>query len=811
MSSEIIDGAQSTAATPSISPSLPASLQRITIPVTGMTCAACQSFVQRTLAEQPGVQDASVNLMLNNATVLFNPLLTSPEALVNDIRKTGYGAEMPVPDQSILETQERNDQEQRDEYHRLRLKASVALVAGAVAMLASMPLMTMSIAPGTQRIQDPAIDWSMRVLTPALRSVMPGLYAINADAMRWFLLVLAAFIVTWAGRHFYIKAWSALMHKTADMNTLVALGTGAAFLYSTAGTIAPSFFLSHGVAPDVYFEAVILIIGLVLVGNTLESRAKGQTASALRKLVQMQPRTARVLRDQAEIDLPIEAILHGDLILVRPGERIPTDGQVVSGKSSVDESMLTGESLPVEKSPQDRLIGGTINQNGALQYRATTLGTESTLAQIVRLLRDAQSSRAPIQKIADRISAIFVPTVLGIAIVTFFLWHLLAPTAGIMQAFAAAVTVLVIACPCAMGLAVPTAVMVATGRGATFGLLIKGGEALQRLEKIDTVVLDKTGTITQGRPQVTDVVMAPPTPAADQDLAADTQRMVSLAAALERASEHPLATAVVHYAQQQQLTIPAAETFESHSGQGVVGIVAGTAILVGNPVFLQRYSVATAPLQSQSDHLAAAGKTPLWIAINGALAGIIAVADTVKPTSAGAIRHLQTLGLRIVMLSGDNLQTATAIAHTVGLTEVIAGVLPAGKSDAIKRLQAEHRVIAMVGDGVNDAPALAQADIGITMATGADVAIEAGDVTLMRSDLNGVAAAIALSRGTMRVMRQNLFWAFIYNVIGIPLAAGALYPAFGLLLSPVLASAAMALSSFSVVTNSLRLRSLKLS
>ncbi len=811
MSSEIIDGAQSTAATPSIPPSLPASLQRITIPVTGMTCAACQSFVQRTLAEQPGVQDASVNLMLNNATVLFNPLLTSPEALVNDIRKTGYGAEMPVPDQSILETQERNDQEQRDEYHRLRLKASVALVAGAVAMLASMPLMTMSIAPGTQRIQDPAIDWSMRVLTPALRSVMPGLYAINADAMRWFLLVLAAFIVTWAGRHFYIKAWSALMHKTADMNTLVALGTGAAFLYSTAGTIAPSFFLSHGVAPDVYFEAVILIIGLVLVGNTLESRAKGQTASALRKLVQMQPWTARVLRDQAEIDLPIEAILHGDLILVRPGERIPTDGQVVSGKSSVDESMLTGESLPVEKSPQDRLIGGTINQNGALQYRATTLGTESTLAQIVRLLRDAQSSRAPIQKIADRISAIFVPTVLGIAIVTFFLWHLLAPTAGIMQAFAAAVTVLVIACPCAMGLAVPTAVMVATGRGATFGLLIKGGEALQRLEKIDTVVLDKTGTITQGRPQVTDVVMAPPTPAADQDLAADTQRMVRLAAALERASEHPLATAVVHYAQQQQLTIPAAETFESHSGQGVVGIVAGTAILVGNPVFLQRYSVATAPLQSQSDHLAAAGKTPLWIAINGALAGIIAVADTVKPTSAGAIRHLQTLGLRIVMLSGDNLQTATAIAHTVGLTEVIAGVLPAGKSDAIKRLQAEHRVIAMVGDGVNDAPALAQADIGITMATGADVAIEAGDVTLMRSDLNGVAAAIALSRGTMRVMRQNLFWAFIYNVIGIPLAAGALYPAFGLLLSPVLASAAMALSSFSVVTNSLRLRSLKLS
>ena len=811
MSSESIAGDHPPLSPPSTASPLPASLQRVTIPVTGMTCAACQSFVQRTLTELSGVQDATVNLMLNNATVLYDPLLISPESLVNDIRNTGYGAELPIPDQSILETQERNDQEQLDEYHRLRLKSSVALIAGAVAMLASMPLMTMSIAPGTQRIKDPAIDWSMRVLDPALRSVMPWLYAIDASRMRWFLLLLAAWIATWAGRHFYIKAWSALMHKTADMNTLVALGTGAAFLYSTAGTLAPTFFLAHGVAPDVYFEAVILIIGLVLVGNTLESRAKGQTASALRKLVQMQPKTARVLRDQAEIDLPIEAILHGDLILVRPGERIPTDGQVVSGKSSVDESMLTGESLPVEKSPQDRLIGGTINQNGALQYRATTLGTESTLAQIVRLLRDAQSSRAPIQKIADRISAIFVPTVLGIAIITFFLWHLLAPTAGIMQAFAAAVTVLVIACPCAMGLAVPTAVMVATGRGATFGLLIKGGEALQRLEKIDTVVLDKTGTITQGRPEVTDVIMAPAPLAADQDLAAATQQMVTLAAALERASEHPLATAVVLYAQQQQLIIPTAETFDSQSGQGVVGIVAGKAILVGNPAFLQRYSIATAPLQSQSDQLAAAGKTPLWIALNGTLAGIIAVADTIKPTSADAIRHLQSLGLRVVMLSGDNLQTATAIARTVGLTEVIAGVLPVGKSDAIKRLQAEHRVIAMVGDGVNDAPALAQADIGITMATGADVAIEAGDVTLMRSDLNGVAAAIALSRGTMRVMRQNLFWAFIYNVIGIPLAAGALYPVFGLLLSPVLASAAMALSSFSVVTNSLRLRHLKLS
>jgi Cu+-exporting ATPase len=786
----------------------PAALERVTIPVSGMTCAACQSFIQNTLAGQPGVQDAMVNLMLNNATVTFDPHATSTAALVEKIRSTGYGAELPVLHQSALEEQEKNDQEQQREYERLRLKAGVSLVAGLIAMLLSMPLMSMTSAGGMAHMKDPLMNWSMRVIDPVLRRALPWMYRIDDNAIRWSLFALATLIVFWAGRRFYTKAWSALMHRTADMNTLVALGTGAAYLYSAASTIAPGFFLAHGIAPDVYFEAAILIIGLVLVGNTLESRAKGQTSAALRKLVQLQPKTARVLRNSVEHDLPLEEIQRNDLILVRPGERIPTDGEVVSGKSSVDESMLTGESLPIEKTALDRVMGGTINQHGSLQYKATTLGVDSTLAQIVRLLREAQSSRAPIQRIADRISAIFVPTVLAIAIVTLLAWHIFDPGAGLMQAFAAAVTVLVIACPCAMGLAVPTAVMVATGRGATLGLLIKGGEALQQLEKIDTVVLDKTGTITSGRPQVTDILL----PAQQsKDTIHAQERMIRIAAALERASEHPLAEAVVRYAQQHGLSLPQAETFQSQSGLGVVGIVEGDATLIGNPALLKNYSISIEPLQAQADRLAEEGKTPLWIAINGELAGIIAVADTVKPTSIQAIRQLHREKLRVVMLTGDNERTARAIALEANIDEVIAGVLPSGKVDVIKRLQAEHRIVAMVGDGVNDAPALAQADVGITMATGADIAMEAGDVTLMRSDLTGVAAAIALSRATMRVMRQNLFWAFIYNVIGIPLAAGALYPVFGLLLSPVLASAAMALSSVSVVTNSLRLRRVKLS
>ena len=785
---------------------------RVTIPVSGMTCSACQSFIQRTLVGQAGVQDASVNLMLNNATVTFDPDVTSASALVDTIRGTGYGAEIPAQPLSALAEQEVQDVEQLREYKQLRLKAAVSLTAGFFAMLLSMPLMSVSSTGGMERMKDPLMNWNMRVLDPVLRRVLPWMYEVNDNAIRWFLLLVAVFVLSWGGRRFYTKAWSALLHKTADMNTLVALGTGAAFLYSAASTIAPGFFVAHGIAPDVYFEAAILIVGLVLTGNALESKAKGQTASALRKLVQLQPKTATVLRNGVERDLAVESIQEGDIILVRPGKRIPTDGKVISGKSSVDESMLTGESLRVEKTAQDRVMGGTFNQNGLLRYRASGLGAGSTLAQIVRLLREAQGSRAPIQRVADRVSAIFVPTVLGITIITFCAWRLFAPHAGMMQAFAAAVTVLVIACPCAMGLAVPTAVMVATGRGATFGILIKGGEALQRLEKIDTVVLDKTGTITEGRPQVTDVLLAVQEDgdAAKEDITGAENHLLRIAASLEHASEHPLAEAVVRYARERGLSFPQAQEFESLTGLGVVGNVEGETTLIGNSALMERYSIVTSSLQAAAGRLTEEGKTPLWIAIHGSLAGIIAVADTIKSSSIAAIRQMHADGLRVVMLTGDNERTANAIARKASVDEVIAGVLPAGKVEAIRRLQEERRVVAMVGDGVNDAPALAQADVGLTMASGSDIAMEAGDVTLMRSDLTGVAAAITLSRGTMRVMRQNLFWAFVYNVISIPLAAGALYPVCGLLLSPVLASGAMALSSFSVVTNSLRLRRLKL-
>jgi Cu+-exporting ATPase len=781
--------------------------ERVNIPVTGMTCAACQSFVQRTLAEQPGVQDATVSLMLHNAAVTFDPRLTSTAALVESIRGTGYGAELPSPVDSVLQAQEQSDEQQQREYRDLRVKAWISGVAGVLAMVLSIPLMrpltSMNAARGLARMRDPFMSWFAGLLNPAMRAAFPWLYRLGAGTIRWFLFALSAFIVLWAGRRFYVKAWSALLHKTADMNTLVALGTGAAFLYSAATTIAPGFFVARGIAPDVYYDAALLIIALILTGNTLESRAKGRTAQALRKLVQLQPKTARVRRDGAEIDLPLDAIRHGDILLVRPGERIPTDGIVLSGKSSVDESMLTGESMPVEKSAHLRVIGGTLNQRGSLEYRATTLGADSMLAQIVRLLRDSQASRAPVQRLADRVSAIFVPSVLIIAIVTFAAWRLAAPTAGIMQAFAAAVTVLVIACPCAMGLAVPTAVMVATGRGAALGLLIKGGEALERLEKIDTVVLDKTGTITAGRPDVVEVLLAPASSFTQDSL-------LRIAGALERSSEHPLGEAVVRHATQSGTVLPQAESFESFPGRGISGTVEGHAVLIGNPELLRDSAISVELLVKDAERMAAQGRTPLYIAIGGALAGIIAVADTVKPTSLEAVRRLHREQLRVIMLTGDNQRTAQAIAREVEVDAVIAGVLPQGKVDAIRRLQSEGRIVAMVGDGVNDAPALAQADVGITMATGSDIAMEAGDLTLMRSDLTGVASAIALSRGTMRVMRQNLFWAFAYNVVGIPIAAGILYPVCGLLLSPVLASAAMAFSSFSVVTNSLRLSRLKL-
>jgi P-type Cu+ transporter len=775
----------------------PASGAKVDIPVQGMTCAACQASVQKALQRQPGVLDASVNLMMKNAAVSYDPAVTRPEALVEAIRETGYEAELPRPEQTAFEEQEARDRAQEEEFRSLRRKALASLAAGAVAMIVSMPLMASGAHHGP--VADPFMRWAMESLTPALRSVMPWLYEISPAVLSYGLLFLTLGVMAWAGRHFYIRAWSGFRHHSADMNTLIAVGTGAAFLYSVLATAAPGFFLSRGVAPDVYYEAVVIIIALILTGNALEARAKSRTSAALRSLVALQPKTARVLRGDQEVDVPVEEVHGGDTVVVRPGERVPVDGEVLSGASAVDESMLTGESMPVEKKAGDRVIGGTINRTGAFRYRATTLGADSVLAQIVRLMRDAQGSRAPIQKLADRISGIFVPVVISLAIATFVVWFVAADAAPAVRAFAAAVAVLIIACPCAMGLAVPTAVMVATGRGAELGVLIKGGEALQRAGDVTTVVLDKTGTITEGSPTVTDVIPAPGAPR-------NTDELLRIVASLEASSEHPLADAIVRRAREQGLTLAAAEGFQSVTGQGAVGIVEGSFLAAGNERLLVSYAVDPMPLREAAEQLSGEGKTPVYVAIDGALAGLLAVADPIKPASREAVDRLKRMGLQVVLLSGDRQRTAEAVARQVGIDRVVAEVLPEGKVEEVRRLQSEGAVVAMVGDGINDAPALAQADVGIAIGTGTDIAVEASDVALMRGDPRSVAAAVALSRRTMRTMKQNLFWAFIYNVIGIPIAAGVLYPVFGLLLSPILASAAMAFSSVSVVANSLRLR-----
>ncbi len=782
----------------------------IRIPVTGMTCAACQSRVQRTLQKQAGVADASVNLMMQNATITFDPQTISPSQLVEAIRDSGYGAELASPDQTAFEEQEARDRGIDEEFRALRTKALVSAAIGLVAMLLSMPLMS-RLPPGahahggadTAMVADPFMRWAMTVMDPALRAVAPWLYALSPDLVSWALLAMTLAVMAWAGRHFYTHAWSAFRHHAADMNTLVAVGTGAAFVYSLVATVAPQFFLRRGVTPDVYYEAVIIIIALILTGNMFEARAKQRTSSALRLLVNLRPRTARLVRGDAEVDVPVEQVKRGDVLTVRPGERVPVDGEIVSGASAVDESMLTGESLPVAKRPGDRVIGATVNRTGAFRYRATTLGSDSVLAQIVKLMRDAQGTRAPIQRLADRISGIFVPIVMSLAVATFVVWFVAAPEAPGVRAFAAAVAVLIIACPCAMGLAVPTAVMVATGKGAELGVLFKGGETLQRAGDITTVVLDKTGTVTEGRPTVTDLVVVP---GGRFDGEHSPDDLLSLVASLETMSEHPLAEAIVRQARERGLAVQSPHAFESHTGRGAIGVVDGFALSVGNEVLMSDFAIDTGPMRAAAERLAGEGRTPMFIAVDGALAGMIAVADPIKSSSREAITRLHAMGLDVVMLTGDNQRTADAIAREAAIDRVVAGVLPDGKVAEIKRLQAMGKVVAMVGDGINDAPALAQADVGMAIGTGTDVAVEAGDVVLMRGDLRSAAHAIALSRRTMRTMKQNLFWAFVYNAIGIPIAAGALYPAFGLLLSPILASAAMAFSSVSVVTNSLRLR-----
>jgi Cu+-exporting ATPase len=733
-----------------------------------MTCAACQANVQRALARTPGVTEAAVNLMTAIATVTYDAATVTPTGLVGVVRAAGYGAELPAAGRTALEEQEHRDAETAAEFAAFRTKAIVTGILGALMMLGMLVAMPLGWhGPWPARVQ----------------------------------LVLTLLVMATAGRHFYVRAWQGLRHGTSDMNTLVALGTGAAFAYSAIATLAPEIFTARGVPADLYFEAVVVITAFVLTGHAFEARAKRDTASALRALVQLQPKTARVVRNLVEQEVPIDEVVPGDVVAVRPGERIPCDGTVTRGASAVDEAMLTGESMPVAKQAGDRVYGGTTNGTGSFKFKATALGADSALARIVQLMRDAQGSRAPIQHLADRLSAIFVPTVVGLALLTFVAWTVFASEP--VRAFAAAVAVLIIACPCAMGLAVPTAVMVATGKGAALGVLVKGGEALQRAASVDTVVLDKTGTVTAGAPTVTAVVRVPDGVSDD-----DFWRAV---AAVERASEHPVAAAIVAEATRRNVARADVEAFRSHPGRGAEGHVDGLAVRIGAPAWIAEGGVALGTLSADIARLADEGQTVVVVVIDGRAAGAIAVADPIRPTSAEAIARLRAMGLEVVLLTGDDARVAAAVARTAGITRVVAGVLPEGKVAEVRRLQAAGRVVAMVGDGINDAPALAQADVGIAMGSGADVATDAADVVLMRGDLQAAADALALARRTMRTMRQNLFWAFAYNVVGIPVAAGVLYPTFGVLLSPVLASAAMAFSSVSVVGNSLRLRTARLS
>ena len=731
--------------------------QRVDLPVGGMSCASCAARVEKALGQVPGVESAGVNFATTTATVQYDPARVGVRDLCAAVEDVGYTAIPPreVPGEAADEER----QIRAAEYAALRRKFWVSAVLSAPVFVLSMAM----------------IDFPFR---------------------NWVLLALSLPVLFWAGGGIYRSAWAALKHRAADMNTLVALGTGAAFLYSLAATIWPGAFTATGRMAEVYYEAATVIIALVLLGRMLEERAKGQTGEAIRRLIGLQARTARVAREGREVDVPIEQVVVGDLVLVRPGEKVPVDGRVVDGASAVDESMLSGEPIPVEKTTGGAVYGGSLNKTGAFRFEATAVGADTVLARIIRLVREAQGSKAPIQRLADRVSGIFVPIVLMIAIATFVLWFDFGPAPRLVHALVTFVAVLIIACPCALGLATPTAIMVGTGKGAESGILIRGGAALELAGRVTTVVLDKTGTITEGRPSVTEVVAGN---------GFTEEQVLQLAASAERGSEHPLGEAIVRAAEERKLLLKEAGGFNSIAGEGIEATIAGQRVLLGNRRLMENRSVDVSALAPAAERFAGDGKTSMFVAVDGRAAGLVAVADRIKPTSPGAIRTLRGLGIEVVMLTGDNRRTAEAVARQVGIDRIVAEVLPEEKLAEISRLQSEGRIVAMVGDGVNDAPALAKADVGIAIGSGADVAIEAGDVTLIRGDLGGVVAAIRLSRATMRTIRQNLFFAFVYNALGIPIAAGLLAAFGGPFLSPMIAGAAMALSSVSVVMNSLRL------
>jgi P-type Cu+ transporter len=740
-------------------------LEIISLDVEGMTCASCVNRIERFLNKVDGVGEAAVNLATERAKISFDPAVTTVEDLRGAVRAAGYEVrEDPVASAATAEAAVDTHEAARDrETADLKRKWSVSLGIGAV-------LMALMFLP---------LDLDLALIAP-------------------LMLISGAVVQFWAGGIFYRAAWAAARHGSANMNTLVAIGTSVAFGYSAFVTLWPTLAADWGFPYHLYYETAVIIIALILMGRWLEARAKKQTAGAIKALMGLQAKTARVLRDGREVDIPVEQVAVNDLVRVRPGEKVPVDGIIVEGRSALDESMLTGESLPVDKSAGHEVIGATLNKTGSFVFRATKVGADTTLAQIVRLVEEAQGSKAPIQRLADRVAGVFVPIVLVVAALTGAAWFIFGPSP--IFAVTVVISILIIACPCALGLATPTAIMVGTGKAAEYGILVRGGEALEQTRRIDTVVLDKTGTLTRGRPEVTRIVPVDGT---------DPDELLRLAAGAEVGSEHPLGEAIVQRAREGELDLPTASDFEALAGRGIRAALDGRSVLVGNQALLEADGVGLDGLADAAEALAREGATPMFVASDGRALGIIAVADTLKSESRQAVAELEALGLEVWMLTGDNQLTADAVARQAGITRVLADVQPDQKADKVRELQAAGHIVAMVGDGINDAPALAQSDLGVAIGTGTDVAMAASDITLIGGDLRTIVTSIALSRKTVGVIRQGLVWAFGYNVLLIPVAMGVLYPFFGLLLNPVLAAGAMAASSVSVVTNALRLRSFK--
>jgi len=772
----------------------------VTFTVEQLHYAPSVAPLEQALRRVPGVVRAAANQATETVTVDYIPGATTAEALEQAVEQAGFRVAAPIAAEDPLE-RERLARER--EVRALTWKFTLAAAVTVVSMLGSMLLMAHD-ADATLK----QVDLLGRLLMPvALRfqAALAGRGALDPQWIKIGLAVLTLPVVVWSGGRFYRGAWSGFKHRTADMNTLIAVGTGAAYLYSLVATFAPSVLTGAGHSADVYYESVSAIIALILLGRLLEARAKGRTSEAIRRLAGLRPHAAHVVREGKESDIAVEAVVPGDLVIVKPGERIPVDGIVTEGASAVNESMLTGEPMPVAKKIGDEVIGATLNTTGSVTFRATRVGKDSALGQIVQLVEDAQATKAPIQQLADRVAGVFVPVVMALAIAAFVIWYDVGPAPALVFATVALVTVLIIACPCALGLATPTAILVGTGKAAEYGIFIRSGAALDRLAGIRTVLLDKTGTITEGRPSVTHIVTAKRpdgTPLAPGEV-------LKWAASVEQRSEHPLALAVTKAARDRQVEVLPVEKFAAMEGRGVRGTVDRRIIEVISLRHARERSLELGTLGADADRLAAQGRTPVIVVVNNTVHAVIAIADPIKPNAQAAIAALKRLGLVVMMVSGDSKRGAEAVAKEVGIDELLAEVLPSQKADIVKKLQRQGKQVAMVGDGINDAPALAQADVGIAIGTGTDIAMEASDVTLIRGDLRGVATAIQLSRRTMGTIKLNLFWAFVYNVIGIPVAAGALYPWLHLLLSPVFASAAMAWSSLSVVLNSLTLRRFK--